>query len=114
MPDKTPLELYRHLEQQLAEIRQRIHGPSAAEEAITEKMTNAWHQLTKEEQDLLDREGPQCWPRCDLGPSTRFHLDTDSQDYQRFKLCYESRRFCPGFSGFFLCCCFSGKRRVPC
>ena len=54
---------YRRLERRLWMARW-IHGgeESVEEDAAIEEMEDAWLRLTDDEQDLLRREPPRCWP----------------------------------------------------
>jgi hypothetical protein len=57
------LEQYRQLERRLWMTRWRHEGQESAEEdAILDEMENVWMKLVEDEQALLRREGPRCWP----------------------------------------------------
>ena len=39
-----------------------MHGNEADEDLILDKMDQVWYELSKEEHELLNSEGPKCWP----------------------------------------------------
>ena len=56
----TPLERYRELEKELIVLRTASNGHyTVAEGDVIDGMTRVWYELTLEEQDILDSEGPQ-------------------------------------------------------
>ena len=54
---------YRQLERRLWMARWRNEGRESPEEHATlGEMEDTWFRLSDEEQDLLRREAPRCWP----------------------------------------------------
>lgn len=54
---------YRQLERRLWMTRWRHEGAESAEEdAILDEMEAAWMDLSDDDRDLLNHEGPTCWP----------------------------------------------------
>jgi hypothetical protein len=54
---------YRKLERLLWLARWRNDGQESVEEdAILDEMDQVWAKLTANEEQLLRKEGPQCWP----------------------------------------------------
>jgi hypothetical protein len=57
------LTKYRQLERRLWMTRWTNEGRESAEEdAILDEMEGAWMSLSEDDQALLRREGPRCWP----------------------------------------------------
>ncbi|MFH0902901.1 MAG: hypothetical protein V2A73_19915 [Pseudomonadota bacterium] len=56
------LKRYRLLEAELRLVRRETSPGSAMEEPIIDEMASVWWDLTEEERELLDGEGPSCWP----------------------------------------------------
>ena len=67
-PRMDALSRYRNLEVKLRKLRSdaEVEPPSRAErdeeEHTLSQMEKVWWELTEEEQELLNAEGPQTWP----------------------------------------------------
>ena len=74
-PEITPVSpsmtKYRDLEERLRGIRSSELHNSAAEDEVLEQMSDLWWNLSDEERETLDREGPTCGPP---GVSSRLSL----------------------------------------
>jgi hypothetical protein len=81
---------YRRLERRLWLIRWRNAGEESVEEdAVLDEMDTVWVNLSEEEQALLRREGPRCWPLDStvLPPQfadARWMAETEAWTYEGF------------------------------
>ena len=58
-----PLQRYRELEGLLLATRVRHEGRESREEdAILDEMDAAWWRLGESDRQILNDEGPRCWP----------------------------------------------------
>jgi hypothetical protein len=62
-PPESPLARYRALEDQLRQIRSKNTPGSNLEDPVIEEMNVLWWKLTDAEREMLDAEGPTCWPK---------------------------------------------------
>jgi len=56
------LTRYRELEEALREVRRHNELGSRLEDPIIGESAELWWKLTQEERDMLDAEGPTCFP----------------------------------------------------
>lgn len=54
------LQKYRHLESSLKLVREA--NGEETEDDVLDEMDKVWQDLSDEEQNMLRKEGPKCWP----------------------------------------------------
>ena len=59
---KISLENYREFEEKLLNFRMKNGVGTHHEYDLLEEGIEIWNTLTEQEQELLDKEGPQCFP----------------------------------------------------